>query len=140
MSLKIHLQAHQRKSTGGRLNLQCEHPECGKRFTDNFRLERHENIHRNNLRKCFFCPWAGAEERDALIHSDKHLLNARYKCSDCGKKFYKKESLTLHFEGQHEKIEKKYSCKLCSFQTHAKYLLKCHVQRKHCKLADYDKN
>ena len=88
-------------------------------------------IHRNNLHKCFFCPWSGAQERYALTHNDRHLLNPRYQCSDCGKKFYRKANRKLHFEAQHERIEQKYSCQLCSFQTHSKILLKGHVNRKH---------
>ena len=131
MSLQKHLDGHKRKSTAGSLDFQCEHTECGKTFTDQVTLERHQNIHRNDLHRCFFCPWAGAQKNDALTHNDKHLLNARYQCSNCGKKFYRKENRDLHFEAQHEKIAKKYSCQLCSFQTHSKILLKHHLSRKH---------
>ena len=131
MSLKQHLAGHNRKTTAGSLDFQCEHLQCGKRFKDIHLLELHQNIHRNNLQKCYFCPWAGTQGHAISTHHDRHILHQRFQCSDCGKKFYRKENRDLHFEAKHEKIAKKYSCKLCSFQTHSKILLKTHRQRKH---------
>ena len=133
MSFKKHLQGHKRKSIAGSLDFQCEHSECGKTFKDRHLLDVHQNIHRNNLQKCFFCPWTGNRGRDdkASTHYDKHLLYPRFECSACGKKFYTKKNRDVHFEGQHEKIAKKYSCKICSFHTHSKILLSSHLRHKH---------
>ena len=127
LSFKKHLAGHNRQTTAGSLDFQCEHSECGKTFGNSVKLEDHQKIHRNDLQKCFFCPWTGAK----YTQNDRHLLNARYQCSDCGKKFYTKRERNYHFEGQHEKIARKYSCKLCSFQTHSIIHLKNHVARKH---------
>ena len=133
LSLKKHLAGHNRKSTAGSLEFQCEHSECSKTFGNSVLLGRHQNIHRNNVQKCYFCPWSGALGKDdlALTHYDRHLLHPRYQCSGCGKKFYLKRDRDYHFEGQHEKIAKKYSCKLCLYQTHSIILLTSHVKRKH---------
>ena len=118
-------------TTAGSLEFQCEHSECGKTFQGRYHLEVHQNIHRNNLQKCFFCPWAGIVKADISTHHDKHFLNPTYQCSDCGRKFYRKKNRDMHFESQHENIEKKYSCKLCSYKTHSQILLKRHVKRQH---------
>ena len=131
MSLKKHLEGHKRKSTAGSLDFQCEHSECGKTFKGRFLLEQHRNLHNNNLQKCYFCPWAGAQGHNISAHYDKHFLNPRFECSDCGKKFYAKKDRDYHFEGQHEKIARKYSCKHCLFQTHSIILLTYHIRRRH---------
>ena len=133
MSFKQHLAGHKRKSKAGSLDFQCEHTECGKTFKDRYCLEVHQNLHRNNLQKCFFCPWTENRGRDDKLstHNDRHLLFQIFECSECGKKFYTKKDRDLHFEGQHEKIANKYSCKLCSFQTHSKIRLRWHVRQNH---------
>ena len=88
LSLKKHLDGHKRKSTAGSLDYQCEHSECGKTFGTSNQLAKHINIHRNNLQKCLFCPWTGIRRQDASMHNDRHASHAKYKCPNCGKKYY----------------------------------------------------
>ena len=128
-----HLAGHNRKSIGGSLEYQCRKTECGKRFLNIRQLKNHENIHDNNLRNCYFCPWAGALGEDVHIstHFDRHFLRPRFKCSDCEKTFYMKKDRNNHYENKHELVIGKYICKFCTYQTHSRILLVSHVKRKH---------
>ena len=131
MSFKHHLLGHNRKSTAGSLDFQCEHSECGKTFKDSYQLEVHQNIHRNNLQKCYFCQWAGTESHAISTHYDRHFLHPRYKCSDCEKAFYRRYELRSHSEAFHEKSIGRYKCKFCKFITYSRHTLYHHVRKMH---------
>ena len=136
MSLKKHLdKLHNRISTVGSLDFQCEHKECGKTFKDRYLLERHQNLHRNILEKCYFCPWTGNLRRDydATAHYDRHLLHPRFKCPHCEKAFFRKQELQGHVEAFHERTVGRYKCKSCEFTTHSRTYLSKHVWKMHKK-------
>ena len=65
----------------------CDGGNCGKTFDSNTDLKRHQNLHDNNLQKCYFCPWRSpAFKNDAILsHFDQHLDHPRFSCPVCGK-------------------------------------------------------
>ena len=132
LSLKKHLEKlHNRKSKGGSLDFQCEHSECGKRFSNNVQLELHQKIHRNDLHKCFFCPWAGVQHQDISAHYDRHFLHPRFKCPECERAFFRKQEMNDHLENVHEKTVGRYKCKFCNFMTHNRTSFNSHVRIQH---------
>ena len=108
----------------------CDRGNCGKTFDSNTDLKRHQNLHDNNLQKCYFCPWRSpAFKNDAILtHFDQHLDNPRFSCPVCGKKFFIKYDMQKHFENSHEKVEGKYKCRLCDFRGHSRVHVSNHMK------------
>ena len=58
---KMHTRTHTRENIGRNLTHTCTRKKCGKKFQSMLALERHLKIHDNDVIKCFYCQWAGAE-------------------------------------------------------------------------------
>ena len=101
----------------------CDRGTCGKKFRRQAELEKHLNLHDNNLEKCYFCPWGVARGQTNAIstHFNQHFGNANFKCTHCDRTFYRQNSLDFHFGAFHEIVQGRYQCKLCDFKTHSRY-------------------
>ena len=66
-----------------------------------------------------------------VTHLDQHLGTARFKCSMCDEKFYRKIYLDYHFERTHEIIQGKHKCSMCDFKTHSRTTLAHHLRSRH---------
>ena len=139
---KKHVKHHERKTVGGRIDFMCDRGNCGKTFSNDHHLKRHQNLHDNNLVHCYLCPWKTPVGQNSHIstHYDQHFNRANFKCSICDKTFYRRILLNYHFEIYHEKIEGKYACKHCPYRTHSKDCLFKHTSRFHKKFSNRRNN
>ena len=121
------------RNTGGTIDFMCDRGDCGKTFVSRNHLKNHVDLHDNNLKKCYFCLWRAppGESLKFSTHLDQHFDNPRFKCSACGKLFFRKIDLNDHFEAIHEKPDGKYKCKICPYKTCSRHLLYYHLRHNH---------
>jgi hypothetical protein len=131
MCLKQHLRTHKLETNAIKLSVRCNRENCGKRFSNNYKLEQHHQIHDNILTRCAFCQWGGVVKENFSIHMNTHFHNKPYACSKCPKAFYTTNIRKSHFEAFHEKQTDKYSCKICEFETYSSPQLGKHMIKKH---------
>ena len=81
-----------------------------------------------NLRNFFLDPFKTVA---VVTHLDQHLGTARFKCSMCDEKFYRKIYQDYHFERTHEIIQGKHKCSMCDFKTHSRTTLAHHLRSQH---------
>ena len=127
------MKSHKRKSSGGSVEFMCDRGNCGKTFERQTALQKHLNIHDNNIVKCYFCPWISAVGQNVEIstHLNQHFNRAIFICDVCGTKFFRNAMLKNHFERHHEKIQGKYKCKLCDYKTFCRDNLNQHTSNNH---------
>lgn len=86
--------------------------ECGKRFSKNWALVRHQQIHAGvKPYKCSECGKACRYMADFIRHMRLHTGEKPYKCIECEKAFKRRSHLT-----EHQRIhtgDKPYECKEC---------------------------
>ena len=131
MCLKMHLKTHINKTNTKKLTVTCNRKDYGKRFSCDASLKEHLKIHDNDIFKCAFCPWGGAQFDQFSSHMNKHFRKKLFECSQCPDRFYKANSLNQHMEAIHEKDLEKYTCEICQFKTYAKANLNNHKKAKH---------
>ena len=86
--------------------------ECGKDFSKNWALIRHQQIHAGvKPYECSECGKASRYMADFIRHMRFHTGEKPYKCIECGKAFKRRSHLT-----EHQRIhtgDKPYECKEC---------------------------
>ena len=86
--------------------------ECGKDFSKNWALIRHQQIHAGvKPYECSECGKASCYMADFIRHMRFHTGEKPYKCIECGKAFKRRSHLT-----EHQRIhsgDKPYECKEC---------------------------
>ena len=70
-------------------------------------------------------------QKNLVIHLNTHFKIRSYKCSFCDDRFYKANNVRIHEEATHDKIENRYKCKKCDFQTYSRWFLCDHNLTSH---------
>lgn len=106
---------------------------CGKAFTDNKGLRRHEQTHLRlgaNVLKCKFCvsTFATVDKLDSHVTQvhHEHLLHG---CRVCGEKFANKIYLKRH-QRRHSDF-RPYACSACGLPSLHAFNLRVHISRRH---------
>lgn len=143
----------------GRNRNKC--PHCNETFADYYQRIEHmvENHGAEPLTlKCNMCEATFKTQRSLTVHvRNLHLMERKYKCKYCGKKFFRNDCLKEHLSIHSGKKEyqcdlckkafvrkatlkdhlrthiedKKYICRHCSISYVMKYSWKIHMQSKH---------
>ena len=126
-----------RMAEGGERKNVCK--VCGKGFKTIQKLSAHSITH--TKMKAFKCPEVGCSKSYAgsggLSDHKKTVHEGRYyECPECGKRFGKKSSMTLHFKGVH-KEEKPFKCAKCGKKFGRSSVLKVHVEIVHNKIRSH---
>ncbi|XP_046538035.1 zinc finger protein 80-like [Equus quagga] len=94
----------------GKNSYKCK--DCGKGFTKNRLLLRHQRIHTKvKLYKCRKCGKAFLKKADLTEHYSIHIGEKPYECIECGRAFSRRSHLT-----EHQRIhsgEKPFECMEC---------------------------
>ncbi len=119
----------------------CTHKNCGKRFTDEFKLAAHEarcNAHLRQTKnieygRCKFCAKKlrigdSLESHESICHLKGDNPTD---CTLCGKKFARPENATRHIKTAHFQ-EKRFECEFCHAKFGEKGNLTKHLQKKVC--------
>ena len=131
-SSKTHVHSHlQKTNIQSTVNFYCNRGTCRKGFADSYKLEMHHRIHDNNLIKCYFCPWAGAEHPVFVAHMNHHFHVRPFKCPYCTESFYRAGTRKDHEESFHEKNLDKYKCVSCDYSTYSAHTLNYHKHKMH---------
>ena len=96
-------------------------------------MNDHLKLHDNDVLKCSYCLWAGAQYVNFSTHMNTHFQNRTLKCSKCPMKFYTSDGVSKHLEAFHEKDTEKYSCDICNFKTYTRRGLLHHTTANHNK-------
>lgn len=123
--------AKERKQT--RKNpLNCHY--CGKQFSKNCLLIRHERIH-NGLKpfKCTECDRCFAQKNTLVIHQRRHSDHRMHKCSQCPQAFVQKGNLLSHLAKCHtyKEGEPSFPCNKCSCIFKKIGTLNAHISKFH---------
>ncbi|XP_073453934.1 uncharacterized protein [Aquarana catesbeiana] len=111
----------------GESSLSCS--VCGKSFTENKALLRHERNHKSGRRfSCSECGKCFIQKGHFLTHQRSHTGERPFSCSECGKCFIEKGKLLIH-QRTHTG-ERPYSCSECGKSFSEKKTLLTH-QRSH---------
>ena len=112
-------------------NYVCDRAECGKSFPYQTKLDLHVRLHDNNLLRCLFCPWQGAQEDNLQKHINHHFKFRPMSCSFCNASFYSTSNRKDHEDRFHEKMNDRYKCSLCPFTHYSKDGMRFHKLKKH---------
>ncbi|GFY73615.1 zinc finger protein [Trichonephila inaurata madagascariensis] len=75
---------------------------CHKKFSNRFRLKRHNYVHTGLWPyRCEYCEKGLPDKRSLRIHLRKHTLEKPYACIDCDSKFTTKGHMMTHFSKFH---------------------------------------
>ena len=121
-SLSRHMrQSHETDRSEG---FKCD--DCGKSYTEKFRLANHIEVeHRGKRWICDTCGKSYKSSEALNVHMKvRHTNTAKYKCSICQKTFMERDLYYGHIS-MHEGT-KHYSCNLCKKQYRYKNNLKIH--------------
>ena len=122
----MHKKTHVTENKGKTLTVTCDRKGCGMKFRANAHLNVHLKIHDNDLLKCSFCPYTGAQRSNYAVHMNTHFRHAPFKCTQCTHKFYQSNVLAEHVELIHERDIEKYSCEICYFKTYSHRIMHRH--------------
>ena len=117
------LESHRKSHTQGKL--MCQY--CGKTFSDRFRLNTHEALHKNkDLFKCCHCNKCLSNAASLRLHMQRHT-GYLYLCKHCGEGLPTKKQLAEH-EAIHTGV-KAHKCPICGecFRTSGQFF--CHKVR-----------
>ena len=123
---------HTRENIGKNLTHTCTRKNCGKKFANMYKLERHLKIHDNDVIRCFYCQWAGTQYQQYSIHMNTHFRNKTHKCQICPQAFYDHTGLFGHMELLHYRNTEKYKCDHCDFKSYSNKIMSNH-KRRNCK-------
>ena len=125
---QVHVNSHKKNVSGGSVEFMCDRGDCGKMFSDQFKLAKHTDLHDNKLIRCYFCPWGApaGESATRKVHLNQHISKAELKCDYCERTFFKMSHLKSHIQIKHEIIPGKYKCEKCGWKTHCLSYLQRH--------------
>ncbi|GFU39190.1 hypothetical protein NPIL_260331 [Nephila pilipes] len=117
-------------------NFECK--TCGKQFTNQSRLKRHEEIHTGERR--YSCDDCGKAFRDSYalkVHVRRHIGEKPYLCPECPKKFCNSSNLIQH-KSVHLQVRPYYPCPDCGRRFIQKYRMNTH-RKNSCKKSNLSK-
>ena len=102
---------------------------CGENFSDQFKLEDHQVIHRKIDDKykniiCDHCPLRFTIKGHLRIHMLQHIAGKSYNCDECGKLFKTDSGLIVHKKSHNKEIE----CSVCKKMFATNQSLKIHFR------------
>jgi KRAB domain-containing zinc finger protein len=103
---------------------------CKDKFKNTTGLKMHMRRHNNDKRYlCHICGKKFIDATNLKMHSRIHAEKKEiYKCDQCDKQYYYKESLNYHIKIQHKKLRS--NCKICGKTFNHQVSLRIH-ERKH---------
>lgn len=106
---------------------------CGKVFSKNFLLQRHERIHKNvKPYKCDECKRSFTQKYSLVIHQLKHSGERPHQCLLCPQRFSQKGNLLSHVSRCHSnQFDQLFSCNFCPCTFRKRRSLNHHITRYH---------
>eukprot|EP01125_Pyxidicula_operculata_P005308 TRINITY_DN1907_c1_g1_i2.p1 TRINITY_DN1907_c1_g1~~TRINITY_DN1907_c1_g1_i2.p1 ORF type:complete len:265 (+),score=40.20 TRINITY_DN1907_c1_g1_i2:327-1121(+) len=124
-ALESHLKSHEVRT------YVCAYPECGKTFSTNLDLVKHQSEHRKELGYvCDICSKKYSSSSHLSVHKQSVHKESLFSCSQCHKSFAMLANLKKHIKIEHEGF--RYKCKLCPkeykwFSGLSRHLKTCHA-------------
>ncbi|XP_037051458.1 zinc finger protein 236-like [Bradysia coprophila] len=112
--------------------LSCQY--CGKQFTKNCLLIRHERIHNGHKPfQCDRCDRSFAQKNTLVIHQRRHSDHRMYQCPHCPQTFVQKGNLLSHVAKCHtyKEGEPSFPCNQCSCTFKKIGTLNAHISKFH---------
>lgn len=112
---------------------------CAAVFKNKQSMINHYAVHLNSM-KPFICDQPGCNRRYTELyllrdHQERHMDNAIYKCSLCGKSYVTESYLKMHIKNVHPELRTgkvfNYECKMCERKFKFNLALKRHVVNVH---------
>lgn len=112
--------------------LNCQY--CGKQFTKNCLLIRHERIHNGQKPfKCDNCDRSFAQKNTLIIHQRRHSDERMYQCEQCPQTFVQRGNLLTHVAKCHayREGEPSFPCNQCACTFKKIGTLNAHISKFH---------
>ncbi|KAJ6648867.1 Zinc finger protein [Pseudolycoriella hygida] len=122
----------EKKRTQRRKHWNCQY--CGKHFTKNCLLIRHERVHNGQKPfKCDKCDRSFAQKNTLVIHQRRHSDQRMFQCTQCPQSFVQKGNLVSHVAKCHtyKEGELSFSCNRCSCVFKKIGSLNAHISKFH---------
>ena len=112
----------------------CPVQGCGKEFDNQFKFERHKNVHRTI--SCQYCGKTFVKTSGLYVHLRTHEDYVPYECEVCFKTFKFYNGLKRHLKNQHPDFlalmkDRKFECSQCNKCFTSKVFLQRHIENKH---------